>query len=238
MTGEGKKDTEAWIESKHVSYAYAYDKGGKLAGKLGVSGIPHAFLVDAQGRIVWEGHPGELPDKAIESALEGALPKPLFDMPANAAGVKNALVKRNYAAALAEARKLGEGGDGAELVRIVQGLVTARVQGMNAALKDGDLLGAQESAEALEKQLEGLPEAGEPAKVQAAIKANKDADKILAAQKKVHAIGDQRLGKKAELEKALADLRRIAKDLPGSFPAREATGLADRLEKRKAPPAR
>lgn len=234
MTGEGKKETEPWIEAKHVSYAYAYDKGGKLAGKLGVSGIPHAFLVDPQGKIVWEGHPGSLSEAVVEKALAGALPKPLFEFPAAAAGVKSALVKRNYAAALAEAQKLGA--EGAELERDVQGLVRARVQAMKSALESGDLLGAQEAASALKKELEGLPEAGEPGPVLARIEADKNADKLIAAQKKVRAIREQRLGKKGELEKAVADLRRIAKDLPGSFAAGEAEELAGILEKRQKAP--
>lgn len=234
VTGEGKKDTQSWIEAKHVSYAYAYDKGGKLAGKLGVSGIPHAFLIDPQGKIVWEGHPGSLSEAVIEKAIVGALAKPLFELPASASGVRSALGKRNYAAALAEARKLGA--DGAELERAVQGLVSARVQGMKSALEAGDLLGAQEAATALEKELEGLPEANEPGPVLARIEADKDAEKRIAAQKKVRAIGELELGKKGEVEKAIADLRRIAKDLPGSFAARQADELAAALEKRQKAP--
>lgn len=233
MTGEGKKETEPWIEQKHVKYAYAYDKGGKLASKLGVSGIPHAFLVNAAGKIVWEGHPGELQDKQIESALAGALPTPLFDLPANATAVKTALAKRNFAAALAEAGKLSEADGGPALKQVVQGLVTGRVSAMNAALKDGDLLAAQEAASALKKELEGLPEAPEADKVLSEIKANKEADKIIGAQKKVHAIADQKLGKRAEFEKALADLKKISKDFPGSFVAKEAEALATQIEKRR-----
>jgi hypothetical protein len=40
VTGEGKKDTEPWIESKGAKYAYAYDKGGAFARWFGVGGIP------------------------------------------------------------------------------------------------------------------------------------------------------------------------------------------------------
>jgi len=162
VTGEGKKDTEPWIADKKVKYAYAYDKGGKLASKLGVGGIPHAFLINAQGKIVWEGHPGELEDKVIQSALDGALPTPLFELPAAATGVKTALQKHNYAAALAEAGKLSEADGGSGLKQVVQGIVSGRVGSMNAALKDGDFLTALDSATALKKELEDCPRRPSP----------------------------------------------------------------------------
>jgi len=222
VTGEGKKDTEPWIADKKVKYAYAYDKGGKLASKLGVSGIPHAFLVNAQGKIVWEGHPSELDDKVIQNAIDGALPAPLFDLPPAASAVKNALQKHDYAAALAEAGKLSEADGGSGLKQVVQGMVTGR-----------DFLTAQDSATALKKELAGLPEATEPDKVLAEIKANKDADKLMGAQKKVRAIADQKLGKRAEFEKALADLAKIQKDFPSTFVAKEAESAATAVMKLK-----
>jgi hypothetical protein len=233
VTGEGKKDTEPWITDKKVKYAYAYDKGGKLASKLGVSGIPHAFLVNAQGKIVWDGHPSELDDKTIQAAIDGALPSPLFDLPPAAGGVKTALQKRNYAAALAEAGKLSEADGGSGLKQVVQGIVTGRVQSMNAALKEGDFLTAQDSATGLKKELEGLPEVSEPDKVLAEIKANKDADKLMGAQKKVRAIAEQKLGKKVEFEKALADLKKIEKDFPSTFVAKEAEAVETAVLKQK-----
>ena len=233
MTGEGKKETEPWIADKKVKYAYAYDKGGKLASKLGVNGIPHAFLVNAQGKIVWDGHPSELDDKVIQNAIGGALPAPLFDLPPSAGAVKTALQKHNYAAALAEAGKLSEADGGPALKQTVQGMITGRVASMTSALKEGDFLTAQESATALKKELDGLPEATEPEKVLAEIKGNKEADKLMGAQKKVRAIADQKLGKKAEFEKALADLKKIEKDFPSTFVAKEAEEVATAVMKAK-----
>jgi hypothetical protein len=234
VTGEGKKDTEPWIEQKHVEYAYAYDKGGKLASKLGVSGIPHAFLINAQGKIVWDGHPSELSDETIKSAVAGALPTPLFDLPASASALKTALQKHNYAAALAEATKVPSGDGDSDLSKIVQGIVTGRVQTLASALKEGNFLGAQDLATALKKELEGLPELPEADKALAEIKANKEADKIIAAQKKVHQIGDQKLGKKAEFEKALADLKKISKDFAGTYAAKEADAVTTQVENKRA----
>jgi len=38
------------------------------------NGIPHAFIVDRDGRIAWHGHPMAGLDKAIEKILEGKKP--------------------------------------------------------------------------------------------------------------------------------------------------------------------
>jgi thiol-disulfide isomerase/thioredoxin len=53
-----------------MDYAVATDTGGRLNEKMGVSGIPHAFLVSKSGEIVWEGHPMRLRDEDIEKILE------------------------------------------------------------------------------------------------------------------------------------------------------------------------
>lgn len=233
VTNEGKKDTESWIKSKGVKYAYAYDKGGKLQSKLGVNGIPHAFLIDANGKIAWEGHPGTLTEKIIESALVGALPKPLFEFPAKAAGVKSALVKHNYAAAVAEAAKLSDADGGPELKKVIEGLVAARVAGMKSALKEGDFLSADATASALKKDLDGLPEATEAEKVLTEIKGNKDAARIIQGQKKVRALQDKKMTRRQDIEQAMADLDKIAKDFAGTYAATQATELRTELIKRK-----
>lgn len=52
-----------------MNYAVATDQGGRLSEKMGINGIPHAFLISESGEIVWEGHPGRLEDRDIEKIL-------------------------------------------------------------------------------------------------------------------------------------------------------------------------
>jgi thiol-disulfide isomerase/thioredoxin len=63
-----------------MEYTVAVDKNDKTSaaymGAFGVGGIPHAFVVDKTGAIVWHGHPMGGLDKAIEAVLEGKTPKP------------------------------------------------------------------------------------------------------------------------------------------------------------------
>jgi hypothetical protein len=236
VTDEGKKDTEPWIESKGVKYAYAYDKGGKLKGKLGVSGIPHAFLVDATGTVIWEGHPAELQPAQIEKAVTGALTKPMWEWPASAKETRTALLKHKYADALASAAKLTDADGGPAIKASIQGMIASRVNGMKTALTAGNFLSASEAATELSEQLTGLPELSDAKTVADTIKANKDAPAIIKAQKTIREAKNQKLAKAKEMDKAIADMRKIAKDMPGTFAETEAKAFADELDKRKRAP--
>jgi len=59
-----------------MDYAVATDSGGKLNEKMGVDGIPHAFLADASGKIVWNGHPMRLRGEEIEKVLGASEAEP------------------------------------------------------------------------------------------------------------------------------------------------------------------
>lgn len=58
-----------------MDYAVAIDDGGKTTagymGAFGISGIPHAFVVDKQGRIVWVGHPMDQLEETLAELVAG-----------------------------------------------------------------------------------------------------------------------------------------------------------------------
>lgn len=58
-----------------MDYVVAYDDSRKTSNAymkaFGVRGIPHAFIIDKQGRITWHGHPKVGLDKALEEVLTG-----------------------------------------------------------------------------------------------------------------------------------------------------------------------
>lgn len=58
-----------------MDYAVAVDKERKTAAAyleaFGVGGIPHAFIVDKEGRIVWQGHPMADLELALTQVLDG-----------------------------------------------------------------------------------------------------------------------------------------------------------------------
>lgn len=233
MTDEPQKLTEDWVAKKGAKYAYAYDKGGKLSSFFGISGIPHAVLIDATGKIVWRGHPGSLDGKAIEKALDGALPMPMWEWPASAKAVRTAVQKQNWAEAINAASKLSETDSGPTITEALKRLVAGRVAKLKADLADRNYLAAQESAAALAKSLGSLPEKADADAALAAIKADKDAAKVIKGQQQVRSIRDANPSKRKELDAAIEDLKKIAKDLPDTFAATEANALIEALVEKK-----
>ncbi len=69
ITKEDKKTVEKFLKEVPMNYAVAQDDNGKMNKEFGVTGIPHALLVDKAGKVVWEGHPMELKDAEIEKLI-------------------------------------------------------------------------------------------------------------------------------------------------------------------------
>jgi len=70
ITEEDKATVAAFIKDMPMDYHVALDETGKDSEAFGISGIPHAFLVGKDGKIVWEGHPMALEEKDIESLVD------------------------------------------------------------------------------------------------------------------------------------------------------------------------
>jgi cytochrome c biogenesis protein CcmG/thiol:disulfide interchange protein DsbE len=70
LTDEPKAKVEPF--AKEMGMIYPVGCGSKSSGAYGVTGIPHAAIVDTAGNVVWDGHPMQ-PD--FESTLEAQLKK-------------------------------------------------------------------------------------------------------------------------------------------------------------------
>lgn len=51
-------------------YAVVYDANGVIVGRYGVMAYPTAYLVDADGKVAWEGHPTP---SSLEAVIEETL---------------------------------------------------------------------------------------------------------------------------------------------------------------------
>lgn len=233
MTNEGESDTVKWVADKGAKYAYAYDRGDKLKRFFGVSGIPAAALVDAKGKVIWQGHPSSLDESVIAKAVSGALPKPLWEWSAAAKGVKNALLKRQYKTALDEAAKLSEADSGPSIKAAIESIVASRAAELKTAYSKGDFLSVETNANALVKELEGLPEKADAVQVLADLKANAEAVPVLKAQRQIAKIAGGELRKRKEIDAAIEDLTKIQKSVAGTFAAEQAGELITRLRMSK-----
>jgi thiol-disulfide isomerase/thioredoxin len=69
-------DVRAFVEKKKINYHIGMDSG--IGERLGVSGIPMAFIINHEGKIVWSGHPANSRfEDAIDSAVRAA-PMPIL----------------------------------------------------------------------------------------------------------------------------------------------------------------
>lgn len=72
LTDEHKAKIKQFMKSQPMNYVVG--TGSNDSGQYGVRGIPHAFVVDPEGTVVWRGHPMSGLDAAIEKAYETAPP--------------------------------------------------------------------------------------------------------------------------------------------------------------------
>jgi thiol-disulfide isomerase/thioredoxin len=68
VTNEKRSVVEKFLKDTKMEYFPAID--AKLGSTFGVSGIPHAVLVDKTGKIIWEGHPGSITSKELNLILK------------------------------------------------------------------------------------------------------------------------------------------------------------------------
>ena len=114
ITGQAMDIVTPWVEKHSAAYpilckaqnrAYAKESGG----------IPHSYLIGADGKVLWSGHPAEINDETIEGYLKDVkkadrvstwaftLKQQLAEMPDSMKGVEKLLVGMKFGAALKKA---------------------------------------------------------------------------------------------------------------------------------------
>lgn len=73
MTSEDAATVQKFTRTNPIRYPVGYDVGNALASEYGVRGIPRAFVFDADGKVIYDGHPLQL----NEAVLQKLIPKSL-----------------------------------------------------------------------------------------------------------------------------------------------------------------
>lgn len=85
-TDDSSTGLEAFIKAKGIPYLISV--GADIGNAYGVTGIPHVFVIDPDGKVAWHGHPGAMQESVITTALKNvrlsASPAPRFAKPASA----------------------------------------------------------------------------------------------------------------------------------------------------------
>lgn len=75
ITKEAPVEVTSFLADKEVDYHLASDDGEKTNKNymeaFGIEGVPHAFVIDRQQTIVWEGHPLDGLERALEELVQG-----------------------------------------------------------------------------------------------------------------------------------------------------------------------
>ncbi|MBL9139789.1 MAG: redoxin domain-containing protein [Verrucomicrobiales bacterium] len=77
VSNEKPEKVEPFVKSMgaKMRYAVAVDDADASVGAylraFGVEGIPHAFVIDKQGKVAWHGHPMTSLDRALEEMVNG-----------------------------------------------------------------------------------------------------------------------------------------------------------------------
>lgn len=70
VTNEDRPTVSAFLKGVPINYHVAFDSSGKFSKPFGIKGIPHAMILDKTGKVVWEGHPMQLPESQLDEVLK------------------------------------------------------------------------------------------------------------------------------------------------------------------------
>lgn len=220
ITSEGASQTEKWIETNGAKYPYAYDKSGGLGKALGVSGIPAAVLVDASGKIIWEGHPSSVNADLVKKAIKDAISTPIYEWSGSAKSIKKSFLKGDFAKAIAAADELGAKEDlGKEIATMLRGMVAKKVGDIEANLEKGEVLEANKAAKSLVKGLKGLPEETTIKELMKSISDDKNLKKVLGTQEKLVDIMSSERKKMKDADKLIKKLEKLQKSNKDEYTA-------------------
>ncbi|MEY4484496.1 MAG: hypothetical protein RL693_1948 [Verrucomicrobiota bacterium] len=69
-TSEDRQTVRNFLKDVPIDYTVAFDNDGKLNKSFGIEGIPHAMIVNKEGKIVWEGHPMSMPESELDAVVK------------------------------------------------------------------------------------------------------------------------------------------------------------------------
>ena len=229
VSNEASGLLESHIEKKGIAYPIAKVKGENADRIYGVKGFPSGALVDANGRVIWTGHPGSVSKADIVNALEGAS----FLAPIEGDDYKKLnklMAEREFGKALSDIEKdltkspEDEGLKSAKAA--IEGLLESRQALAVAATASADFGKAMEIYSEIEEFFSGH-EASKAAKESAKLlDKNPDAKDELAAWKKMVKGDEAQI--EGDFEKAAKIYAGIAKKYPDTKSGKLAEAFVNR----------
>ena len=145
ITSDDKAVIEKFAKEKGITYPVAFDPSRKVGNvDYGVTGIPHGFLLDPKGVVVWEGHPASLQVTDIEEQLKRADVFSLREVDKSLAKAAEAFKKGLFAAAQKSADEILKKKDATETQKTDAQYILDEIKGV----AERKMASAKEAAEA------------------------------------------------------------------------------------------
>ncbi len=228
VTNEPSSLVEKDVEKSKFEHPTVMVSGEETDRVYGIKAFPSGFLVDAEGVVVWAGHPGELDDDTLKKALGGVVVSPPLSEEHKA--IDELRRSRKYGKAHAALLKaLAKSPDDAELKAAADHLVAQldrRMQGAKQALDAGEYGRAMKLYQEVTDDFAGMPGADEAKPAAAALKKDKAAADDLAAAAKLEDAEEKWI--EGDLEKALDAYASIAKKYPDTPSGKRAEEMVQR----------
>jgi thiol-disulfide isomerase/thioredoxin len=232
MTDEGKSLVTKHMEKHSMSFPIVVVDPDE-EDNYGITGFPTSMLIDAEGTIVWRGHPGRFEEsfgiKRLEELLAQTSSFP--ELPKEFSKVGKQLDKGELGKAWVDANKILARKQAPELTALqeqLEGMVVAKLERAEALVEDGAFGQASLILQDVDKRFAGMPVAERAEGLLDELKADKGAkDDIAAADKYDDALAKWRKG---DFEKALKAMQAVVKKYPGTYTADLAYAMIDRHE--------
>jgi hypothetical protein len=101
VTNEANSKVKPFITQKGIKYLIAIGNASGYPSR----GIPAAWLVGANGKVIWQGHPASLKEAQIEEALKTVRIGPYFELPRALRKAQFLLNAKKYANGVKELEK-------------------------------------------------------------------------------------------------------------------------------------
>lgn len=219
---------EKHIERTNMRFPVARIKG-TVDTLYGVKGYPSSALIDAEGRVVWKGHPASLPEDTLRELLKDtAFVSEVPGKPYKA--MNKRIAKGDYGKAHAEAVKgLAKHAEDAGFTKAkeaLESLLARKLEQSDAAAESGRYGRAWALRSEVADLFDGLPQAKEAGVAAKELAKMADAKDEIDAWKKIQkADAIQATG---EFEKAAKSYRSIVKKYPTTESGKRAAGFLQR----------
>lgn len=172
-TNKTSQNLAEFITKNKIGYIISVSKAASIGEAYGVTGIPHVFLIDVDGKIAWSGHPARLEESTITDLLKKARPPgpaaPIFAKAAaqpkiaalekEAAGGKVGMALKALSKIVAESSKAEDVSASTASIATITAWRSTMEQQSATQKEQGDVFAAAMTANALADAFKGSADA-------------------------------------------------------------------------------